>query len=190
MRGATRKASVITRGLRFQSTRPMRGATTFFRSIGAVLFVSIHAPHAGRDAAGLDVDVRRGVSIHAPHAGRDHHRPDRPAPYGVSIHAPHAGRDLLVDLIDESIRVSIHAPHAGRDSMRRWIPSSVRRFNPRAPCGARHSRAAFWLYLSTVSIHAPHAGRDLRHKDTRTKLGVSIHAPHAGRDVDKFRTCY
>ena len=35
--------------LEFQSTRPMRGATQFLLGAGAVLVISIHAPHAGRD---------------------------------------------------------------------------------------------------------------------------------------------
>ena len=37
--------------LRFQSTRPMRGATLGNSSNGRDLWVSIHAPHAGRDPA-------------------------------------------------------------------------------------------------------------------------------------------
>ena len=33
--------------------------------------VSIHAPHAGRDAALIETRRAEWVSIHAPHAGRD-----------------------------------------------------------------------------------------------------------------------
>ena len=35
--------------LTFQSTRPMRGATGCVRRVAAILRISIHAPHAGRD---------------------------------------------------------------------------------------------------------------------------------------------
>ena len=101
--------------------------------------------------------------------------------------------------------VSIHAPHAGRDPASPQAPPSSRRFNPRAPCGARPSSS---IRLSPsfrfnprapcgarprlslrdgcnahVSIHAPHAGRD---RDVEAVLDValvSIHAPHAGRDI-------
>ena len=73
----------------FQSTRPMRGATTspaatvirgVFQSTrekGYITLeeaVSIHAPHAGRDSAYARRAVCRNVSIHAPHAGRDSKR--------------------------------------------------------------------------------------------------------------------
>ena len=71
MRGATPvnfAAQILTV---FQSTRPMRGATWRCPDCGFSFDVSIHAPHAGRDAH--DARVLRGhdVSIHAPHAGRD-----------------------------------------------------------------------------------------------------------------------
>ena len=57
---------------RFQSTRPMRGATLPPDPASHVPAISIHAPHAGRDhrprCAGR---VEWEISIHAPHAGRD-----------------------------------------------------------------------------------------------------------------------
>ena len=37
----------------FQSTRPMRGATTIFRCIFIMETISIHAPHAGRDSKSI-----------------------------------------------------------------------------------------------------------------------------------------
>ena len=74
----------------------MRGATLIRRGSGVVKDISIHAPHAGRDLAGLasgryamtfqstrpmrgatveicGVDIHLAISIHAPHAGRDVH---------------------------------------------------------------------------------------------------------------------
>ena len=56
---------------RFQSTRPMRGATIRKAYNLPIIDVSIHAPHAGRDVVLLKYDCIRQVSIHAPHAGRD-----------------------------------------------------------------------------------------------------------------------
>ena len=55
----------------FQSTRPMRGATCEPICGRGFRLVSIHAPHAGRDAIVLRVNLHVLVSIHAPHAGRD-----------------------------------------------------------------------------------------------------------------------
>ena len=55
----------------FQSTRPMRGATFGFSLDAGFTGVSIHAPHAGRDADQGIAHRKAVVSIHAPHAGRD-----------------------------------------------------------------------------------------------------------------------
>ena len=55
----------------FQSTRPMRGATNALVGDFSGAAVSIHAPHAGRDASSFPCVVVTSVSIHAPHAGRD-----------------------------------------------------------------------------------------------------------------------
>ena len=50
MRGATGgKASQFTIEQSFQSTRPMRGATSACSFKNDIHHVSIHAPHAGRD---------------------------------------------------------------------------------------------------------------------------------------------
>ena len=100
--------------------------------------------------------------------------------------------------------VSIHAPHAGRDRELRLDVVPQRRFNPRAPCGARLVTAmVMWSkttfqstrpmrgatqrfyhidYRYAVSIHAPHAGRDGLELRRGVRIAVSIHVPHAGRD--------
>ena len=124
--------------------------------------ISIHAPHAGRDAR------RENVTRHfAPFQST---RPMRGATNAItiavriqdiSIHAPHAGRDCGAVLGGIAQRgISIHAPHAGRDSA--LIPGRLRTrdFNPRAPCGARLVLACRMDRQTGISIHAPHAGRD------------------------------
>ena len=56
---------------KFQSTRPVRGATSASRLPACSSPVSIHAPRAGRDEW-LNIQIQPvGVSIHAPRAGRD-----------------------------------------------------------------------------------------------------------------------
>ena len=104
---------------KFQSTRPMRGATGNLLTDELLTSISIHAPHAGRDFSpdmnarcltnfnprapcgarrlALGTDSGGGhISIHAPHAGRDHLPGAGDLPAGISIHAPHAGRDRAV----------------------------------------------------------------------------------------------
>ena len=50
----------------------MRGATSNGFLSNLFNLISIHAPHAGRDALILGTALHTGIiSIHAPHAGRD-----------------------------------------------------------------------------------------------------------------------
>ena len=58
---------------KFQSTRPVRGATEKLRGQNEQLRISIHAPRAGRDRNSLKIIGRQfDISIHAPRAGRDY----------------------------------------------------------------------------------------------------------------------
>ena len=57
---------------KFQSTRPVRGATSPSPPSGGGPSISIHAPRAGRDQAEAKMaEVLDEISIHAPRAGRD-----------------------------------------------------------------------------------------------------------------------
>ena len=50
----------------------MRGATDNNGKMRAMICISIHAPHAGRDIHyPIVVYPDKSISIHAPHAGRD-----------------------------------------------------------------------------------------------------------------------
>ncbi len=73
----------------------MRGATILHEDCKGTDFISIHAPHAGRDACRCATGRTRTISIHAPHAGRDLNKARRLVRWQlISIHAPHAGRDV------------------------------------------------------------------------------------------------
>ena len=105
---------------RFQSTRPMRGATRGGRQREPETDISIHAPHAGRDTISpRGAGGSRYFNPRAPCGARPHRQPVR------------GGADVI----------SIHAPHAGRDRIPARATSIPRYFNPRAPCGARRYRA-------------------------------------------------
>ena len=127
MRGATIRIVTLTDAAMFQSTRPMRGATCGRCLSCRFRRVSIHAPHAGRDAAHPSSAVRRiCFNPRAPCGARRPHRlPRSPLPC----------------------------------------------FNPRAPCGARQQKRSrlpssathLWVFPSTNTIfsapkaHAPPA---------------------------------
>ena len=143
MRGATSIVRYVhSVGSEFQSTRPMRGATGATDPIVLELVFQSTRPMRGAT-----------VPIQAFEAGPDDFNPR--APCG-------ARRDeaLIVACLHN---ISIHAPHAGRD--RPACPRSTgiaRDFNPRAPCGARREKHESDSSQRTISIHAPHAGRDCR----------------------------
>ena len=71
MRGATAEALGIAMSDKFQSTRPVRGATSSSEERLTAVEISIHAPRAGRDDRHHPDGVRVRISIHAPRAGRD-----------------------------------------------------------------------------------------------------------------------
>ena len=125
----------------FQSTRPIRGATSSsWVTGGSISLISIHAPHTGRDISRRN---KQGVSS------------------WISIHAPHTGRD--VSELEERLCpcISIHAPHTGRDDGGAGQGAGgLQHFNPRAPYGARLQRDIAAADVVKISIHAPHTGRD------------------------------
>ena len=57
--------------MKFQPTRPLRGATETTRAQGAEEQISTHAPLAGRDDLQRRQPVPHMISTHAPLAGRD-----------------------------------------------------------------------------------------------------------------------
>ena len=78
------------------------------------------------------------ISIHAPHAGRDVQTVKFTPEEIISIHAPHAGRDLCSRKYKKM--ESYFNPRAPCGARRAQLPRASRwrgYFNPRAPCGAR-----------------------------------------------------
>ena len=71
VRGATAAPAPLRLLGAFQSTRPVRGATYLLRSTRRKMWISIHAPRAGRDDTGQPQRLPGYISIHAPRAGRD-----------------------------------------------------------------------------------------------------------------------
>ena len=126
---------------KFQSTRPLRGATTAGTNTGSPIPISIHAPLAGRDRQGEDqrsprlyfnprapCGARRGGFPAAsslqrfqstrPLRGATAQASQFSAVQEISIHAPLAGRDtVFADKKSVGFSISIHAPLAGRDKV-------------------------------------------------------------------------
>ena len=129
-------------------------------STGTVVFISIHAPLAGRDTADrarqcvfFDFNPRAPCGARlAPQASKWPLRYFNPrAPCGARLLAHPAScgyglfqstRPLRGATVHQAIpavcrSISIHAPLAGRDCISATSLTHVPYFNPRAPCGAR-----------------------------------------------------
>ena len=206
--GRDKTGSDYLSGMRFQSTRPARGATSPGSRMGSDLYgFNPRAPRGAR--LGIAGCTMRLIVFQSTRPARG------------------ATNNALQTEIGRY--VSIHAPRAGRDNTSGRSPRTRRCFNPRAPRGARRAglvaRRIGYEFQSTrpargatpskfvyvpycafqstrpargatryhhqphgqlpVSIHAPRAGRDATVRGHAARWNVSIHAPRAGRDVSQ-----
>ena len=185
---------------------PVRGATVGDGDGVADEAVSIHAPRVGRDrcrpwptlflqsfnprapcgarrpaigaaASGAPFQSTRPVRGATPSRRRAH--------FAMSFQStrPVRGATLCGELLLCLLGVSIHAPRAGRDRSPRCARRRRRRFNPRAPCGARRACKSREMTLCGFQSTRPVRGATGHHDDHGGKRQVSIHAPRAGRDM-------
>ena len=101
----------------FQSTRPLRGATSDhpWRNLWAWVFQPTRPLRGATLYKFIDAQQDK-ISTHAPLAGRD--RPEllfTACSKWISTHAPLAGRDKRVSEPIHNSSISTHAPLAGRD---------------------------------------------------------------------------
>ena len=106
----------------FQSTHPLRGATSAFRTQQSSDF-GFQSTHPLRGATDIIFDCMNCMKI--------------------SIHAPLAGCDSLNFEKTELEKISIHAPLAGCDCPHRIYAHRSCHFNPRTPCGVRLLRTVY-----------------------------------------------
>ena len=138
LRGATTLHPAPPPAAVFQSTHPLRGATHLYAASALAADISIHAPLAGRDSG--DPTHRSAPPYFNPRT-----------PCGVRrIHTSH-GTIIRGFQSTHPLRgatsdtkghfacplISIHAPLAGCDHLRRYTYRANSNFNPRAPCGVR-----------------------------------------------------
>ena len=95
---------------------------------------------------------------------------------------PARGATREVKRNDYQDDVSIHAPRTGRDlTPGNWHPAR-RRFNPRAPHGARHTSADAHSPCRRFQSTRPARGATEGRPVSAQTIEVSIHAPRTGRD--------
>ena len=191
MRGATTARQWILAALIFQSTLPMRGATSDQLFPKFHPFISIHTPHAGSDV--LAIPRYLSPTYFNPHSPCGE-RPDFEWYAGylifISIHTPHAGSDGKCTCRNASIkRISIHTPHAGSDSFSPSIMIFTADFNPHSPCGERPLPLFFLVQIWYFNPHSPCGERHLPVDTSNYQTDFNPHSP-CGERPQKERASF
>ena len=188
----------------------MWGATCVCNQEGHKAQISIHAPRVGSDTVRDRIFLPSIISIHAPRVGSDYRGCDDLTFSGISIHAPRVGSDEKVQGSGIRARISIHAPRVGSDSIPQHRENQEFHFNPRSPCGERHSliitsiqnpdfnprspcgerRARNRLNIMTIKFQStlPVWGATSPYCSGTTFKTISIHAPRVGSDWEGKQT--
>ena len=104
---------------KFQSTRPVWGATKAAAGDRPRQLISIHAPRVGRDGLHALFVQQGRISIHAPRVGRDAQPGERSwLCADFNPRAPCGARLGPALSLSPSLLISIHAPRVGRDQGR------------------------------------------------------------------------
>ena len=168
----------------FQSTHPVRGATSHRGDAPDRQSISIHAPREGCDQRTTGRAHIHRISIHAPREGCD---PCWSTAYGMRVEFqsthPVRGATLYTGAAAVNVGISIHAPREGcdRDYHRHDRRRVISIHAPREGCDGtgRHGIPR----VTQISIHAPREGCDRVLDLAGNALDISIHAPREGCDV-------
>ena len=173
----------------FQSTRPVRGATTSSPPTPPRRpYFNPRAPCGARLTRPHPAACRGGISIHAPRAGRDDGQAS-PDMFGIKFQSTRPVRGATWTLPTRENLMLYFNPRApcGARPQSTWYSDFGKNFNPRAPCGARLLFQVFQRLRIIISIHAPRAGRDVftvaspqqvsRFQSTRPVRGATTGTP-------------
>ena len=152
---------------KFQSTRPARGATTKLLQAQTGNVVSIHAPRTGRDSWSVPW-VAFTIMFQS----------TRPA----------RGATMVTRMRQIGWWFQSTRPARGATSLLSILQMIVKRFNPRAPHGARREAEGAAEDETWFQSTRPARGATARGCELMTRSPVSIHAPRTGRDrrLDKL----
>ena len=152
LRGATSTNKQAPGGIQFQSTHPLRGATTVHIPSSFVhQYFNPRTPCGVRPYFAQYKSWTSNISIHAPLAGCDD-MIDYLSDFHMQFQSTHPLRGatpVFIFGVSEG-GISIHAPLAGCDC---WVwskPIRQKYFNPRTPCGVRQSERFAKLLVDGV----------------------------------------
>ena len=122
----------------FQSTLPLRGATTPPAKVVRVLLISIHAPLTGSDRVAI-VATPSGINFNPRSPYGERLRICRLSNKSADFNprSPYGERRAGEILHAARARISIHAPLTGSDRAVVFLSKTPDYFNPRSPYGER-----------------------------------------------------
>ena len=170
IRGATSKGISIAFDFnRFQSTRPIRGATWGHR---------------------IDISIIWDFNPRAPYGAR------QSVLYGIieisnfNPRAPYGARLILYRVLCLRHPISIHAPHTGRDLTRLVLDTNRQNFNPRAPYGARLTQTGNSTgYPTNFNPRAPYGARPRAKQKQKTREQFQSTRPIRGATAKMHNLC-
>ena len=126
------------RGPAFQSTLPLRGATSADRSNKtSSRDFNPRSPYGERPIFIAILYCHFNFNPRSPYGERPSADRNIIIFSGISIHAPLTGSDTIKRPIPMAPGISIHAPLTGSDSGPQWRSEQLKDFNPRSPYGER-----------------------------------------------------
>ena len=184
MRAATLSSKQAQIVLRFQSTPPVRAATSPRALRRSWASISIHAAREGGDALLRELPFRTKISIHAAREGGDSiNGTDKPGEELFQSTPPVRAATREREITRPRIGISIHAAREGGDCVRLGWRSCRKRISIHA---AREGGDSIPFNINrklTISIHAAREGGDiLKQVAVRPAVAISIHAAREGGD--------
>ena len=168
----------------FQSTHPLRGATTRSSPVPSIRVISIHAPLAGCDcflrlcswtqSSFQSTHPLRGATCRPSHSQTPQWDFNPRTPCGVR--RARTGRNRCTCRFQSTHPLRGATCRPSHSQTPQWD------FNPRTPCGVRRIFPSSPPFSEPISIHAPLAGCDIHSSDYISEFQISIHAPLAGCD--------
>ncbi len=167
----------------FQSTRPLRGATSSGRRAGLHSgHFNPRAPYGARPEPSAPATATTDFNPRAPYGARRGNSLRAPIPTYFNPRAPYGARLRTNENVGGLFDISIHAPLTGRDGWLRFCQRENSNFNPRAPYGARRHAISKRTVTNKFQSTRPLRGATKSVGDARKLLCISIHAPLTGRD--------
>ena len=148
------------------------------------VFISIHSPHAGRDADDSKRPAVLDISIHSPHAGRD--RPPQ-IRSGRRRHfnplSPRGERPDELGISPRTVQFQSTLPTRGETYLRLIHSVQQKKFQSTLPAWGETRALGIIRRWMEISIHSPRMGRDAETSRQNLPAGISIHSPRMGRDL-------